>query len=118
MGELIEFKKRKEPMNEVVQDIFAEMRVFTYKKLLPRGISQSIVDGFLADFEPILISMIPPPFMLLKIDESDPNYHAHMEVADQAQVQINDYVLKVIGTTFHRELRHFIAEQIRQAKGT
>ena len=112
MGELIEFKPRKEPLSEVAHEIFAEMKRFAYEKLLPRGISQSLVDEFLNEFEPILLSMIPPSITLLVIKDDDPNHDEHMKVASEAQKQIDDYVLGVIYKTYHREMRHFLTKKL------
>lgn len=116
MGELIEFKPRKEPLSEVAHEIFTEMRGFAYKRLMPGGLSQSLVDEFLAEFEPIFFSTIPPSITLLTIKDDDPNYDEHMKVVSDAQKQINDYVLGVIYKTYHREMRYFVEKQLSLAK--
>ena len=116
MGEIIKFKKLSEPVHESAHESFADMRELTYKKLLPRGIPQHVADKFLDEFKPILNSMIPPSIILAEIKEGDPNFQAYDQVAKNAQEQINDYVLGVIGSTFNREMVHFLKEYRKQLK--
>ena len=116
MAEIIQFKKPKHKMSEGAQEIFNEMRAFTYKKLLPRGLSQQVADEFLDKFEPIFKSMIPPAIVLAEIHKDDPWFEVHDQIAKNANEQINDYVLKIIGETFHREMMHFLAEQLKLVK--
>lgn len=116
MGEIVQFKKRKEPMQENIQKIFSELKAHAYKKLLPRGIAQSEVDGFMDTFEPIFLSMIPPPIVLSQVEVGDINYEKYNNISIKANDEINEFILKLIGETFHREMLYFLKDLVRQVK--